>query len=192
QGFLPVPPVEYRLVFNAVLLGLTAGLCEEVARWLTYRFVLKSARAWKEALMVGAGHGGFEAMLIGAGSLVAFFAFSSALKADPSTLPAAAQAQLAAYWSQPDFLPLVGVLERVFAICTHLALSVLVLQAFTRRNNLYLAVAILAHAVVDATAVYAVATWGVIVTEGIVAVYAVAAVALILVLRPPATPSSPA
>src|SRR5260221_11488769 len=43
QKVLPAPPAEWLLPFNAVVLGLAAGLCEEVARWAAYRFVIRSA-----------------------------------------------------------------------------------------------------------------------------------------------------
>src|SRR5436305_12112469 len=50
QKILPEPPAEWLLLFNAVVLGLAAGLCEELARWTTYRFVIRAARSWREAL----------------------------------------------------------------------------------------------------------------------------------------------
>src|SRR5688572_30652271 len=53
---LPNPPLVWKLPFNAIVLGLTAGLCEEIARYVVYRRWIKSARTWREALMFGAGH----------------------------------------------------------------------------------------------------------------------------------------
>ena len=64
-GYLPKPPAEWKLAANAAILGLTAGLCEETARYLVYRWWLKSARTWRDGLMFGAGHGGIEAMIFG-------------------------------------------------------------------------------------------------------------------------------
>ena len=43
------------LVITAVFLGLSAGVFEEGARTLTYRFWAKEARTWKTGLMLGAG-----------------------------------------------------------------------------------------------------------------------------------------
>ncbi|MBI3242288.1 MAG: YhfC family intramembrane metalloprotease, partial [Chloroflexi bacterium] len=60
---LPGPPAEWQLLFNVTVLGLTAGLCEETARYAVYRWWIRSARTWREALMFGAGHGGIEAIL---------------------------------------------------------------------------------------------------------------------------------
>jgi uncharacterized membrane protein YhfC len=53
------------LIGASALLGLSAGIFEEGARYLMYRFWAKKARSWDEALMIGAGHGGVEAILLG-------------------------------------------------------------------------------------------------------------------------------
>lgn len=39
------------LLLGALLLGLSAGLFEELTRWLGLRFWLKDARSWSSALM---------------------------------------------------------------------------------------------------------------------------------------------
>jgi uncharacterized membrane protein YhfC len=58
-------PAPWHIPFNAVVLGLTAGVCEETARYLGYRFLVPQARAYRDGLMLGAGHGGIEAMILG-------------------------------------------------------------------------------------------------------------------------------
>jgi uncharacterized membrane protein YhfC len=45
------------LIIFALFLGLSAGVFEEGARYLTYRFWAKEARTWGKGLMLGAGHG---------------------------------------------------------------------------------------------------------------------------------------
>jgi uncharacterized membrane protein YhfC len=151
-------------------------LCEELARYLVLRFWLKRDHSWNAALMFGAGHGGVEAVIFGSlaaiGALNIFLLSNvdpAQLGVTPDKLPAV-QAQLAAAWSVPVLLPLLGAFERVSAISTHLFLSVLVMQAFTRRNSLWLAAAILWHALTDGLAVYAITTWGAIPTEALIAV----------------------
>lgn len=187
QHVLPAPPSEWALPFNAVVLGLAAGLFEEVARWIAYRYFLRTARTWKEALMFGAGHGGIEAILLGMVVLVTFAAMYT-FQTTPGLIPAGQsaqiQAQLGPYWSQLPLAVFVGAYERVTTLCTHVAMAVLVLQAFTRRNILYLVAAILWHAAVDAIAVYAAPTWGIAVTEAILTVWGVAALLLIVAMRP--------
>jgi uncharacterized membrane protein YhfC len=53
------------LLLISAFLGLSAGLFEETARFLTFRYWARDARTWRDGLMTGAGHGGIEAMLLG-------------------------------------------------------------------------------------------------------------------------------
>ncbi|MFN8426958.1 MAG: YhfC family glutamic-type intramembrane protease [Anaerolineales bacterium] len=53
------------LLVTAIILGLLAGIFEETARYILFKFILKKSRSWKEGVLVGLGHGGTEAILIG-------------------------------------------------------------------------------------------------------------------------------
>lgn len=187
---LPAPPGAWQLVFNAVMLGLAAGLCEELARYLVLGLWIKSARTWREALMFGAGHGGIEAIILGGLVLVGFVNMVALRTTNIASLPvsAAQQAllakQVAAYWSAPWYLTLLGAVERVFALCIHLSATVLVMQAFTRKNILWLVAAILWHALIDGVSVFAVGTVGPYQTEAVVGALALLGVAIIFALRP--------
>ena len=186
------------LVPLALVAGLSAGVCEEGARWLVLRFFLKRARGWREALQFGAGHGGIEAIIFGLlalWTLVQMIVLRSLdLTASGITGDTADQvrAALAAYWSSPWYLPLLAGLERVFAITFHIAMAVLVMRAFTRRNIGYLVAAIAAHAALDFWAVWAVRTLGTTWTEVGVGVAALAALWLIVRLREAPPPPEPA
>ncbi len=194
---LPAPPVAWRLPFNAVVLGLTAGLCEEIARYLVYRYWIKSARTWREALMFGAGHGGIEAILFGGLAGVAFVQFVTLRNADLSTLPLTAQQvvtlreQITAYWAAPWYATLLGAVERAFTLCFHLSAAVMVLQAFRRKNLLWLGAAILWHAAADAFAVFVVGTWGVYWAEAVVGAFGAASLAILFALKPGGTETLP-
>jgi uncharacterized membrane protein YhfC len=184
QQVLPTPPVQWLLPFNAIVLGLMAGLCEELARWAAYRFVIRKARTWQAALMFGAGHGGLEALIVGLGVIGTFIAFSAMSQAQVDALPAATQAQAQALRSPADLTALIGLVERAFALCIHLGLAVLVLQTFTRGSPLYLVAAIAWHALVDGISVYAASTWGIGVTETIVGVMALISLGIVYAFRP--------
>lgn len=190
-GILKAAASGWPLVWYAIMLGLMAGLCEELARYLVLRFWLKRDRSWRAALMFGAGHGGAEAFILGlitaAGTLNLFVASNvdpARLGVTAAQLPAL-QRQLAAFWSAPVLFPLLGAFERILALSTHLFLAVVVMQAFTRNNILWLLAAILWHALTDAVAVYVVATWGAIPTEAAIAVLALVGLALMFALRQP-------
>ena len=187
---VPAPPAAWRLPFNAVVLGLTAGLCEEIARYLIYRYWIKSARTWREALMFGAGHGGIEAVITGALVGVAFVQLAALRYVDVSTLPipadqqALAAKQIADYWAAPWYASLLGAVERAFALCFHLSAAVLVLQAVTRRNLLWLVAAILWHTAINAVSIFVSGTWGIYWGEVAVGAFAVGSLAILFVLKP--------
>jgi uncharacterized membrane protein YhfC len=190
-GVIQPAKTGWPLVWYAVVLGLSAGLCEELARYLVLRFWLKRDRSWNAALMFAAGHGGVEAVIFGVlagiGALNLFVASNidpARLGVTPDKLPAV-QAQIAVAWSVPVLYPLVGAFERVSAISTHLFLAVLVMQVFTRRNYLFLVAAILWHALIDGLSVYAIASWGVLPTEAAIAGLAIIGLGLMFALRQP-------
>jgi len=176
------------LVFIAVFYGLSAGVFEEVARYLAYRLWLKDDRNWKSALMFGAGHGGIEAILFGALALYALIQALVLRDADltvilPPEQIQLAQTQLQTYWSLPWHLALMGAVERVGALCIHLSASVLVLQAFTRRNILWVGAAIVWHTLINAIAIFSIQIWGVYVTEGFVLFLGAIGIAFVFLLR---------
>jgi uncharacterized membrane protein YhfC len=159
MGSFPQHPPTAQLLLGATIVGLSAGVCEEMARYLAYRYVMKKARTWREALMFGAGHGGFESMLFVGFSVAVTFVFMIFARGAEAAAIGLPPDQIAAYWGQPWYNPLLGAAERLFAICTQLALAVLVLQIFTRRNIAYLFLAIGWHALADGVTTLT-AGWG--------------------------------
>jgi uncharacterized membrane protein YhfC len=188
QAF-PSFPKEWALPFNAVFLGLLAGLCEEIARYVVYRRFVPTARTWKQALVFGTGHGGIEAIIFGVIACLTVAQMVALRGTDLSTLGIPAeqvplvQQQLDTFWASPWYAGLLGALERVFAICFHISASVLVLQTFTRKNIAWLWLAVLWHAIVDGAAVIAVGTVGIYWTEAIIGVGALISLAIIFALR---------
>jgi uncharacterized membrane protein YhfC len=176
------------LLMFALVFGLSAGLFEEIARYVVYRLWLRDVRSWRGAMMFGAGHGGIEAILLGGlaayGLLqaIAYRGVDLSSIVPPEQL-SQAEAQLTMYWSLPWHLVLLGALERLFAICFHLSASVLVLQALIRRSSMWLGFAILWHTLLDAVALFGIESWGPYVTEGLIGLLAGASVAIILAFR---------
>jgi uncharacterized membrane protein YhfC len=175
------------LPLMALVVGLSAGLCEEVARYLVLRFWRREARSWGQGVAFGAGHGGFEAVILGLLVVVNFVAMAAQRGMDLETLGLSgeileqAQAQIEAYWSIPWYLPLLGGLERVFAMTIQIALSLLVMRALTHRHLGWLLAAIAAHALVDGVVVtLAGVGWPALAIEGVVLLFALAGLALII------------
>jgi uncharacterized membrane protein YhfC len=178
------------LLVLAAFLGLSAGLFEEVSRYLAYRFWARDARTWGRGLMMGAGHGGIEAIILGVLGLVnivgLYFISQNQLLQDMSPEQAAlVDQQIQAVLSAPWHGVLLGALERVFALCFHLSASLLVMQVFVRGRFFWLILAILWHALINFIAVVAVSQWGPYVTEALIGVMALLSLGIIFWLRRP-------
>ncbi len=183
-------PSTTQLLFNAAFLGLSAGLFEELFRYGMFRWWAKDARTWKQGILTGAGHGGVEAILLGALALYVLLQLATIRDLDLSTVfpadqLALAQQQVAAYWSMSWNDSLLGALERLFTIPVQIAFAVIVLQCFTRRQGFWVWLAVAYHALIDATAVLAVNYVGVYGTEAIVAGFSILSVIIVFLLRKP-------
>jgi uncharacterized membrane protein YhfC len=160
----------HALLVDAVILGLAAGVCEEGARYVGYRYLAPGARRWEQGVMLGIGHGGTEAIVLG---LIAALAAVRIMAGAPG--PAEPGSPLA---------PLLGAVERLFAITNHLALSVMVLQVFVRRSLLWLAAAVGWHAVLDGSTVYFASRLPALTLEAVLGGFALVALAVLVALRP--------
>ncbi|MGD0174095.1 MAG: YhfC family glutamic-type intramembrane protease [Anaerolineales bacterium] len=192
---------DAQLIFNAVFLGLSAGLFEEFFRYGMFRWWAKDARSWRKGVLAGAGHGGAEAIILGAIVLYAFVQVVYLRNADiskvvPAGQVALAQQQVSAYWSMSWYASLLGALERLFTIPTQIALAVLVLQTFTRKQWFWVWLAVLYHAALDAGAVWLSVHGGSLPTEVLAGAFALISLLLIFLLRRPEpaeeNPPSPA
>jgi uncharacterized membrane protein YhfC len=176
------------LLVNAIILGLLAGIFEETARYILFKFLLRKSRSWKEGVLVGLGHGGIEAIIVGisvASTLVFMIGYRNV---DLSTVPSIppeqlelAKQQVDAFWSTQPYMALIGFIERIFAICLHVSLSVLVLYGIAKKQAVWFWLAMLWHALVDAVAVYVGQSVGILQAEGLVAIFA--AISLWIVFR---------
>lgn len=142
---------------TALLLGLTSGLCEESARALGYA-LLPRWRRFEHSLLLGLGHGGFEAMVVGVLAAASLSSLAALRGVDLQTL-ALSPEQLTALTAQMQVFeqgPLsaaLPLLERVLAMTLHVILSVLVWRAFVSRKAIYYLAAVAYHAVANATLV---------------------------------------
>ena len=188
-------PKSSQIIFNAVFAGLSAGLFEELFRYGMFRWWAKDARSWKKGILAGAGHGGAEAIILGVLVFYGFLQLTAYRNIDLSTvIPAdqleVAKAQIAAYWSATWYASLLGAVERFFTIPVQIALSVIVLQTFTRKQWFWVWLAVLYHAFIDASTVYLLQPLGMYWTEALIGGYAVLSVVMIFSLRQP-DPNAP-
>ncbi len=178
----------FSLLVDAIILGLLAGIFEETARYILFKWILKKSRSWKEGVLVGLGHAGTEALILGVLAALTFVNMLVYRNIDLSTIPsipanqlALAKQQVAAYWSAPWYIALLPFVERIFAICLHVSLSLMVLYSIATHRPIWFWLALLWHALVDAVAVFASPKIGILGTEGIVAISA--AISLWIIFR---------
>ena len=190
NGVLPSPPAAWTTAFNAVTLGLMAGIFEETARYVLFKFSLKNARTWNEGVLVGAGHGGIEAIFLGIGGILTIVNMIVMRNLDASMLglsadqAALAKQQVDAFWASPAYIGLLGLIERFFAVCLHVALSVMVLYSVAYKKPIWFWTALLWHAAVDAGSVYLSPMLGPLATEGVVGGMAMVSALILFGLRP--------
>lgn len=187
NGVLPAPPPEWQILFNAVFLGLSAGIFEEVARYLGYRFWAKEARTWSQGLLYGAGHGGIEAILLGIFTFyitLQFFALKGQdlSKIVPLDQLPLVQQQVIAFWSTPWYLTILGAVERALTIPVQITFAIIVLQTFTRAKIYWVFIAIFWHALLDASVYYVAQVWNVYLAEIAVLVFTVASLVILFLL----------
>ncbi|WP_061994948.1 YhfC family intramembrane metalloprotease [Clostridium sp. ATCC 25772] len=138
--------------------GLMAGIFEETARFICFKWILKKDRSFENGIAYGLGHGGIEAFLI-AGSMyinnlitaiqINTGNFENLLdKVDNST------AQTLMYIKEqmiqmPSYTWIIAGIERSSSLIIQLGLSLLVLYAVREGKIRYFFLAILCHAVIN-------------------------------------------
>ncbi|EMT45774.1 hypothetical protein H919_08355 [Anoxybacillus flavithermus AK1] len=133
---------------------LAAGVFEEIGRYIGFRFMLKNNRSYGDGLSFGLGHGGMEAVLIGAFSAVNMMVMSHLIRTGDfdrvaSSLPAAQVDMIQMMVNQPDWMYILGGIERTFAMVIHVALSLLVLYGVRKGQFRYVVYAVAIHALID-------------------------------------------
>ena len=132
----------FTMLILAAFPSLTAGVFEEGARYIAYRYVIE-AHGLREGLMYGAGHGGIESVFIVG---INVLTMGVLLLVNPSSLP---QPILVSVLMSPAYLPLVGLYERLGSMTLQIGLSVMVLEYFRNKDVRYLVGAVALHFLVD-------------------------------------------
>lgn len=160
---LVIPLVMNNVVLYVIYGAVAAGLFEETARFLSFRFFLKKNRSAENAVSYGLGHGGCEMiLLLGLQAVIALAMIATVSPDVVSELSSESDfyaysrviSQLTAY-SQVTYGNLaISVLERIAAMTLQVSLSVLVMEAVMVKGRIWLyPAAIVIHALMDVPAV---------------------------------------
>lgn len=152
--------IQNNIWLYALYGGFAAGIFEETGRFVAFKTVMRKSRDKADGVMYGAGHGGFEALVVAGMGMISNIVMALMINLgltdiltqgimDETTL-AALNAQLEQLATLAPATFLLGAVERCSAIALHIALSVLVWTAAKQAKKGWLyPVAILIHAFAD-------------------------------------------
>jgi uncharacterized membrane protein YhfC len=130
-------------VTQVTLSIIMAALLGVLLRWAGMKWVKMPLVNLEAAYGLGLGYGGIESITrVGLPLLLTFFTMLRNINPQASALDPETITQLEALWQVSAWVPIVGSLERISALVMHITITILVLQSFTRKNNLWLAVAV--------------------------------------------------
>jgi uncharacterized membrane protein YhfC len=137
-----------QILFVALSQGLSIGVIVELSRYALLHWWGKEDTRNVAGLLFGAGYGGVALVNVGLKIILIFVTAVSAIGvSDLTTIGVPLeevetyQQQFQAYWSQPMHEPFVLVLEFFLLFAIQLALSLLVMQAVTRKQIRWLWIA---------------------------------------------------
>ncbi len=157
---LPTGQIIQNNVWLYALYGaLAAGIFEETGRLVAMKFMLKSQHDdSSNALMYGAGHGGFEVFYLLGLTMLNNWLYSVMINSGQTELvleqlDSASRAQLEGIFEQliniEPYVFLMAPVERIIAVVIHISLSVLVWTAVTKGKKWMYPLAIAFHFTVD-------------------------------------------
>lgn len=166
-----------------LFLGLTAGLFEELGRFIGLKRMPKRRAFW-DAIGMGLGHGGIEALIIGMQILNNLTIAQAINDGSIYTLYANADQTLVAQMIEvltktESYVFLLSGIERICAITIQIGFTVLIMKAVRKKDFKFVLLAIALHTLVDAPLAI-LAQYGMLVTEGYVVICAVIAFMFIL------------
>ena len=135
-------------VLYALVLALSAGVFEEVGRYLAFKVVLKKHLSYENGIIYGIGHGWFEAMCIVGLTYINNLIYS--LMINNGTLPQNLMETLKPLITMPSYMFLMAGFERAMTMTCHVMFSLIVLYGVMKKKDAkYLLYAVLAHAALD-------------------------------------------
>jgi len=168
-------------IISLLLIALSAGLFEEIGRYVGFRLFLKKHVDWESGIAYGIGHGGLESLLIGT-AFLNYLVYSILINAGKAP-PQLSKSVISALVDTAPPLFVVGGIERVLAFVVQVGLSLVVLYGIKSKRSTFLLLAIALHTLLDFGAImFARNTLvgGTFVAETYLAVFAAASLVWIL------------
>ncbi|WP_434121421.1 YhfC family intramembrane metalloprotease [Salinicoccus roseus] len=137
-----------------VLYGvLAAGVFEETGRLVAFLLMKRRYRKLDSSISYGIGHGGVEAVLLLGIGMVSAITFSVLLNSGSSILDGLPPEATESVTGTANYMYVLSIVERVFAISLHIGLSVIVwVSVMDKGKWWFFPLAILFHALTNLTA----------------------------------------
>lgn len=142
----------------SIFLALTAGLVEEIGRYMAFKYLLKNNRTYRDGIACGLGHGGIEAILITGISCVTVL-IGSLIGNDIFMNISPLEAFAAGF-------------ERLCAMVIQIGLSMIVLYGVRQKSIKYLFLAIFVHTLINLPLIMLL-KWGIVAVEIYVFIWAI-------------------
>lgn len=167
--------------------GLMAGIFEETARYVCFRYCLKKQNRFQDGLSYGVGYGGIEAMLIVGTTYLSNLVISLLInQGSIENLGLSPEFQEMLVEQLTAISPIIfGIAgyERLMTMIIQIGLSVIAFQSVREQKIYYYILAVLLHAALDIpAALYQLGIVNLITTEGIITLVAVGFIIYILKL----------
>ena len=148
----------WKLAALGIAVGLSAGIFEETARYLSFRFWLNKEPNAMIPIKYAVGHGGIEAFLLGILALYALIQVltlggEGSLNSFPPDQADLIRTQISAYWNVDWQHSLLGAWERVSALSFHVGASLMIYKSVREKKPSWVAIAVLGHTMLNAFAV---------------------------------------
>lgn len=157
-------PIYQNTILYMLYGGFAAGIFEETARLLGFKFLIrvKDNESIDTGISYGLGHGGVEAMLLGGLSAIGNLMLAVTLNSGAlsgitgSMTPEQLESfntGVSMLSATPSYMFLISGVERMVALVLQISLSIFVLKAAAEKKWMYFLLAILLHAGIDMFAV---------------------------------------
>jgi uncharacterized membrane protein YhfC len=178
NGTLPTPSAQWIPLLNGVIVGLMAGLLENILRWIAFKVNGKRSNPFRSAVSLAVGHGGVEIALVGvllAINLSSVLFYNPGAEIAKGATAATVQSfmtQIASYWSSPWYYSLLSLFEHLVTFSAQFALTVMVWKSVTKNQPLWLLWAVLYQMFNEGiTTFLSGMNWGMWEIEGVLALF---------------------
>ena len=184
-----LPSIEV-LILGGLILGLSAGLSEELLRYGMFRWWTKDARSYESGLLLGAGQGGAASIILACLVFYNFVNMAWFHNKDLSLFVPAEQVQflqtqITAFWSVPWYYTFREAIGQIFMLTIQISLAIMMLQTFIRKQWFWVTFAIGFHALVEASRVIVLNLSNEYLVNIVLSVFAILSIITLLALRSP-------